>query len=212
MVSEMIGYTTPLTSYFPHFSNFVLSGIYSCALIGVGVSYKLFLYEFRYDTRRLEGEESSIQERFLAGSGAFSDDPEVRQQAAANIFSASMTTVFLALDIMILFHRGLRFSVDRCKCRKTKTKYKAMLLTLLRVGLCAFFATLSLYENDPNHLAALGLAGVFMQLIIRRVGDILFEEGHGDGHDANDPADPEEMKWPNVTHAAKEKQPVDESI
>lgn len=191
------------------------NGIYSCALIGVGVSYKLFLYEFRYDSRRLEGEEYLMEERFLAGSGAFSDDPEVRQQAAANIFSACMTTVFLTLDIMILFHRGLWFSVDRCKCRQSKKKYKAVLLTLLRVGLYAFFATLSLYENDPNHLAALGLAGVFMQLIIRRVGDILFEEneGHGDGHgDTNDNADPEALKWPNVTHAAKEKQPVDESI
>jgi hypothetical protein len=195
----------------------LFAGIYSCALIGVGVSYKLFLFEFRYDSRRLEGDDYLTEERFLAGGGAFSDDPEVRQQAAANIFSASMTTVFLTLDIMILFHRGLRFSMGRCKCRQTKKKYKAVLLTLLRVGLCAFFATLSLYENDPNHLAALGLAGVFMQLIIRRVGDILFEVsgGHSGWHGdaASDNADPEALKWPNVTHAAKEKPvPADESI
>mmetsp|Transcript_8471 Transcript_8471/g.14026 ORF Transcript_8471/g.14026 Transcript_8471/m.14026 type:complete len:587 (+) Transcript_8471:76-1836(+) len=178
------------------------NGVYSCALIGVGVSYKLFLYEFTYDARRLEEEEYRMEGRVLAGADSGTGSIEERQQAAANIFSAAMATVFFTLDIMILFHRGLWFSMGRCKCRHTKKKYKGVLLTIARIALCVFFATLSLYENDPDHLAVLGLAGVFAQLIIRKIGSVLFAEEADGGKQKK--IDPEETKWPNVTHAVAE--------
>lgn len=190
----------------------MVTGIYSCSLIGVGVSYKLFLYDFTYDSRRLEEEQYLAEGRSLAGGGGSTVSTEERQQAAANIFSVSMAVVFFALDVMILLHRGLRFSMERCQCKHTKKKSKAIFLTVVRIALCAFFATLSLYENDPEHLAVLGLAGVVVQLLIRRIGDFLFEKLESDECEGEEPdgdhetVDPEKTKWPNVTHAKAERE------
>lgn len=151
----------------------MVDAIYSASLIAVGVSYKLFMYEFTYGTRRLEGGEDSLKERDLAGGVGLTSDE--RQQAAANVFSAAMTLVFVCLDLIILLHRGLNSSISRCQCAKTKvTNWKGVLLTVARISLALFFATLSQYATDPRHLSVLGLAGVVAQLIIRKLGRIIF--------------------------------------
>ena len=204
----------------------ITNTLYSASLILVGVSYKMFLYDFTYEARRLEEEEYIHNERFLAGSGGGGLSTEERQQAAANVFSASMALVFICLDVMLLFHRGLKTSIGRCQCVHSKTKnYKGIILTVARIALILFFATLSQYENnDPQQLAILGLAGVVAQLIIRQLGFIFFvedekEEAAAEKHDGEQTKckiDMEESKWPNVTHAAaedanKEKEPEEEA-
>jgi hypothetical protein len=204
----------------------ITNTLYSASLILVGVSYKMFLYDFTYEARRLEEEEYIHNERFLAGSGGGGLSTEERQQAAANVFSASMALVFICLDVMLLFHRGLKTSIGRCQCVHSKTKnYRGIILTVARIALILFFATLSQYENnDPQQLAILGLAGVVAQLIIRQLGSVFFvehekEEAAAEKHDGEltkCKIDMEETKWPNVTHAAaehahKEKEPEEEA-
>ena len=156
---------------------------YSASLIGVGAAYKLFMYEFTYEARRLQDEDNMRDERFLAES----INSAGRKQAAANVFSASMALVFTFLDVLILFHRGLKSSINRCKCARTKTRNKkGILLTIVRVAITLFFATLSQYESDPRRLSVLGLGGVVAQLIIRRLGFIIFadyeDQGTADNH------------------------------
>ena len=189
--------------------------VYSSALIVVGVSFKLFLYEFGYVTtarRQLATTDEFLAEtpteRFLAGaSAAAAVSGEVRRQSIANLFCGGMATVWFSLDAMLLLHRGWKASLGRLKCEKRqKTKIKGVLLLLTRVAVVVFFATLSRYETDPNQLAAFGLGGVSVQIVLRRFGGLYFAEdhSHGGGHegdDANGHHDPEHGKWPNVTHA-----------
>ncbi|KAI2491721.1 hypothetical protein MHU86_22830 [Fragilaria crotonensis] len=151
----------------------MVNAVYSASLIAVGVSYKLFMYEFTYGERRLENGEDSLIERDLAGGVGLTSDE--RRQAAANVFSAAITLVFVCLDLMILLHRGLNSSINRCQCPKTKVmNWNGILLTVARISLALFFATLSQYATNPQHLSVLGLAGVVAQLIIRKLGRIIF--------------------------------------
>jgi hypothetical protein len=156
----------------------ITNSIYSASLIGVGVAYKLFMYEFTYEARRLQNEVDVHEERLLAESVSSAS----REQAAANVFSVAMTLVFTCLDVILLFHRGLKSSIHRCQCARTKRRNKkGILLTIVRVAITLFFATLSQYESDPLHLSVLGLAGVVAQLIIRRIGIFVFPESEDQG-------------------------------
>ena len=90
----------------------ITNSIYSASLIGVGVAYKLFMYEFTYEARRLQNEDDVHEERLLAQSVSSASN----KQAAANVFSASMALVFVCLDVMILFHRGLKRKITWEPC------------------------------------------------------------------------------------------------
>jgi hypothetical protein len=197
--------------------------VYSLALVCVGVSYKLFMYEFTYEDqhRRLWedwwGED--MDERFLAGGGGSSLSPEQRRQSSANVFCVSMALVWFCQDSLLFLHNGFHKMQGQCYCEHThKLRVKCALILILRVALLVFIATLSQYETDPQHLALYGLAGVIAQLILRVVGSIIFPQPQvhhdagdglvGKGEANEEEVDPEENKWPNVTHAAVEK--VDE--
>lgn len=186
--------------------------IYSAALVCVGVSYKLFMYEFTYEdqSRRLDGGIGSILfERLLAGGGGSSLSAEARRQGSANVFCISMALVWFSQDFMLFLHSGFRKMQGKCYCKHShKLKAKAAVFVILRAALLAFIASLSQYETDPEHLALYGLAGVVMQLILRVIGNIVFPEErvhHDNGEEsAIEEVDPEENKWPNVTHAVAE--------
>ena len=166
-----------------------INSIYAASLVAVGVSYKLFMYEFTYAGRRLQEEEGANSHRTLAGSSGYSLSDYDRQHAAANVFSAAMALVFLCLDLMLLFHRGLTVSFERCQSAEKKGINKSvLLLTITRVALVLFFATLSQYANDPTSLSVLGFVGVLIQLIIRRLGYVFFHSREKrKGCDAKEP-------------------------
>jgi hypothetical protein len=106
---------------------------------------------------------------------------------------------------MILAHKGLKDNMGRCRCKQTgQTKVIGIVLILLRGGLIAFVATLGQYETDPELLALIGLASISAQLFLRVVSTAVFpdDQVHDDKVDSHGvPEDPEEDKWPNVTHA-----------
>ena len=58
---------------------------------------------------------------------------------------------------------------------------------LPRVVITIFIATLWLWEKEPDVLAGVGLVAVFLQVVIRFLGILLFSKaghvrGHGHGH------------------------------
>ena len=155
----------------------IVNSVYSASLIAIGVSYKLFMYEFTYGARRLQDGEVAHEERDLAGYADAGLSADERQQAAAHVFSGAMSIAFVCLDLMILLHRGFNASIRRCQsAQNKKPNTKGILLTIIRIGLALFFASLSQYATDPQHLSVLGLVGVVAQLIIRRLGYVFFVE------------------------------------
>lgn len=186
--------------------------IYSAALICIGVAFQLFVQEYSYEERRRLLEDElvfDITPRWLAGGGGSKFSEEERQQRSANLFCASLATVWLCSDLMLILHHGLGEMRGRCRCKYTKKfNVRGSILIFIRLCLLVFIATLSQWETDPDHVAVIGLAGVFTQLLLRVFGSVFFpsEQVHAfdGGPGANETEDPEENKWPNVTHAVAE--------
>jgi len=142
----------------------VLVPIYSLALIAMGVSYKLFLYEF------LEDHEYDKSRRELGGddgkyyndedSAQYSFTLKQQQRYAANLFSGSIVLVLTLLDVKQLLHRGLR-AIQR-QARHVPLGM-LMLFVLLKYSMVVFLATLSIYQYDPNMMTFCGLGAIVFQ-------------------------------------------------
>ena len=154
--------------------------VYSAALIVLGTSYKMFLFEFVFAdlAKEKENEDSHrnlwvlLQERFLAGStsSALRFETEDRQQRIAHFFSGSMALVWFCLDVTILAHGGTQAWLKRLHEQhqeKRVAQWVAATSIALRVCLIGFIATVSQYMTDPAQLASMGLAGVLCQLALR---------------------------------------------
>jgi hypothetical protein len=200
---------------------------YSAALLIVGVSYKLFLYESGTDYgtyRKLaflppsDSDKKGIRELATAAAASscvpFGDE---RKKNNAHLFCGAMAVVFFCMDTIVLSHVGIKREVSRCKfkdkvCAATgkRSKHyniKGIILVVFRCCITVFMATLSQWITDPKPLAVIGLAAVVGQLINRFLGDFFFPEcghfgdvqHHQEGMDEEDEYD-EEYKWPNITH------------
>jgi len=188
---------------------------YSFALVAVGVSYKMLLYEYTYEEkgyrlRRLLQHLTDAALRHLAGGGTPKYTAEERQQRVANFFCGSMAIAWICLDWMCLTHQGIRRNVERCEveCQLTSAKRVSRLgvmFAAIRVGLIAFIASLSQYVQDPELLSIIGMITIVAQVLTRLLGDLVYgkpkvcTEGHD--HDDNE-NDSEDEHWPNITHAA----------
>mmetsp|Transcript_8766 Transcript_8766/g.25212 ORF Transcript_8766/g.25212 Transcript_8766/m.25212 type:complete len:582 (+) Transcript_8766:182-1927(+) len=188
----------------------MLMQLYSAALIVLGTTYKMILYEFAYESdyskrRSLFG---GVLARFLAGSDSSPKYPtDERQQRIAHLFGGSMALVWLCMDAMILTHRGIKDNLGRCRFENhdsTNKKVMACVLVLIRFGLIALLASLSQYETAPVYLALIGLAGIICQVILRFIATSQF------GDDDDDRVIPEGVNaesyraaraWPNTTQA-----------
>jgi hypothetical protein len=153
--------------------------LYSAALIILGASYKMFLYEYQYED---DANESSngypevdsrrnlmgmLRSRFLAGgdSEALRFDRDDRHQRIAYFYCSSMAAIWFFLDAISLVNRGLENIIE--VYYETRSRNTLLLLFVARAGLIVWFATLSLYVTDPTLLSKLGLAGISAQLILR---------------------------------------------
>jgi hypothetical protein len=187
----------------------ITNQIYSAALICLGAAFKMFLYEFTYEERRLLFEEEMDYEttpRLLAGGGGSEFSADDRKQRSANIYCAAMAVIWFCMDLMLFLHSGFTKLNGRCRCAETKTySHKGVVLVFLRVALLGFIATLSQWETDPQKVSWIGLGATCVQLLLRTLGNFLFRdefEDEDEGERPSEERDPEEMKWPNVTHAA----------
>ena len=189
---------------------------YSFALVAVGVSYKMLLYEYTYEEkgyrlRRLLQHLTDAALRHLAGGGGGTKyTAEERQQRVANFFCGSMAIAWICLDWMCLTHQGIRRNVERCevKCRLTSAKRVSKLgvmFAAIRVGLIAFIASLSQYVQNPELLSIIGMIVIIAQVLTRLLGDLVYPKAkvctEGQDHEDNE-IDSEDEHWPNITHAA----------
>jgi hypothetical protein len=157
-----------------------LMQVYSAALIILGVSYKMLLYEFTYEESKSGGRLRMLLAvpRWLAGGdGALQFDTDDRRQRIAHFFCASFAIVYFCSDAMILCHRGLKDNMGRCRCGETKkAKITGLVLLALRVAILVFIATLSQYLTDPLLLTAIELASIFAQIVLRVFASIVFSD------------------------------------
>jgi len=175
---------------------------YSASLVVVGVSYKMFLYEYTYaedSHRRL----TDAFGRELAGGGASQFDTEDRRQRTANLFTGAMCVAWVSSDIMLLAHRGINDSVNRCYCEAGRSvKKMRVLLIVLRIGLILFMGSIGKVDTDPVKVVFAGMAAIIGQVALRVLGDTVFpkEKVHVIGSDGKE-MEEEDEPWPNVTHA-----------
>lgn len=187
---------------------------YSFALVAVGVSFKMLLYEYIYQEsggyklRKLLKVLRDSAMRHLAGGGGPKYSADERQQRVANFFCGSMAIAWICLDLMILTHQGLRNNVHRCECQITKKISKlGVLFAIIRAGLIVFIASLSQYVQKPELIAIIGMVTIIAQVLTRFLGEMVYpkakvgaDHGHGDEAGGSE-NDSEEDRWPNVTRA-----------
>jgi hypothetical protein len=174
----------------------ILVQIYSAALIILGATYKMMLYEYVYEVDYTDDDDGHRRvlhvaargkhRRFLAGdsSAALRFDASDRQQRIAHFFCGAMATVWVCSDMLILVHKGIQENLHRCKnsSKPNIVKIIAIPLLLARVGLVGFIATLSQYQTDPSTLAFAGLVGILAQIALRLVGTALYREETEEDH------------------------------
>jgi len=183
---------------------------YSFALVAVGVSFKMLLYEHLYEDkgdyrlRRLLQYFKDAAIRNLAGAGggkASQFTTDERKQRVADFFCGSLAIAWICLDLIILTHQGIRNNANRCKLQRTKKiSIIGISLAFVRVSLIAFMASLSQYVTEPQSVAIIATCAIIAQVITRFLGDLIYPKAKcapGDGHED----DEEEEKWPNVTDA-----------
>lgn len=156
---------------------------YSPALVILGASYKMFLFEYVYEqeltyegsTRGLVDPSSPLS-RFLAGgtSAGLRFAPADRKRRVAILFSGSLAIVWFCLDVFVICHRGIKEQLNRVNTECPKYRWVVIVMILARILLIAFAATVFLYETQPETLALIGLCGQIAQLILRGVGELLF--------------------------------------
>ena len=156
----------------------LLMFVYSAALVLLGVSYKMMLYEFVYESSKRNRQLLLEVPRWLTGGeGTLQYDTDDRQQRVAHFFCGSMATVWFCLDVMMIVHRGIDSNVSRCTCSRTKKmKLTGLLLVFIRAGLIVVIATLSQYVRDPEVVALIGLSATFLQLLLRILSSIVFPD------------------------------------
>lgn len=184
---------------------------YSAGLILVGVSFKMLLNEFKID--EVNYEERSLlvaHDRLLAGEKSpLSYSREEMRERIANFFCLSLLAVFLFLDAMILCHKGIKASVNRCSCSDTGRLRASgvLVIVIFRLAIDVFIGTACLYITSPAILALFGLISIFLQVGIRYMGDVFFPSLHVEvTRDNEDPKQDDEdvnnERWPNVTQPA----------
>ena len=179
----------------------MLMQIYSAALVVLGTSYKMLLYEYVYMEQEAGASRklwSNTISRLLAGSAEPMFEMDERQQRVSHFFCISMALVWLCSDLMIINHRGLSDNLGKCRLSNSGGFLKVVGLTLafLRLALIVFMATLSQWVVEPSVLAFVGLVGILCQILLRVVGTSYFGPEYN-SHD-EDEASTDDV-WPNVT-------------
>lgn len=106
--------------------------------------------------------------------GSISED---HQSRIAKFFCISLAFAWLSLDLIILTHKGLSASIRRVTSEQRKYHLRPVFFVILRVSLIGFIASLGFYANDPDLVCVVGLVGILAQVILRKVGKLIFYAG-----------------------------------
>lgn len=135
--------------------------VLSMGLIAFGVCFKIMLSTALAD--------ASSYRRKLAGAVTVSNE------MTATLFSISLTIILITLEIMLVTHKGTKETFQRLwknrdggsKGVQTKIHKPLLLLTLAKVALIVFVATLSQWESELTEISWIGLLVVFAMLASR---------------------------------------------
>jgi hypothetical protein len=158
----------------------LLMQIYSAALIILGISYKLFLYQIYKKDAKSRRSLLPMLPRWLAEvySPTTVDDRD-RNQHIAYFFTTSIATVFLCSDAMLLAHNGLSKSLARCHCPVTsKIRVTGIVVIMLKIFLFLFLLTLSQWITDPFNLSWIGLISIVFQIGLRVFSSFVYCNNH----------------------------------
>mmetsp|Transcript_9192 Transcript_9192/g.21918 ORF Transcript_9192/g.21918 Transcript_9192/m.21918 type:complete len:989 (+) Transcript_9192:3-2969(+) len=139
----------------------LLAQVLSMGLITFGVCFKIMLSTVLAD--------ASSYGRRLAGSYNVSND------MTATLFSISLTIILVSLELMLVTHKGTNETFQRLwknrdggsKGIQKKLHKPLLALTIAKVGLIVFVATLSQWENELTEISWIGLMVVFAMLVSR---------------------------------------------
>ena len=167
----------------------VMVPIYSCALIAIGVSYKIFLYDFMYNNKSNdEYGDDDYHRRRLGGDaeGGSNDDYfgnnyeaalMYKRQFTANLFSGGIAMVLLSTDLMVLLHKGIPGMI--LYARTKISKVKLTLVVLAKYSIIAFLGCLCLLQPNPHLMIFCGLGAILAQDFLRNI----FRGGNNEGSD-----------------------------
>ncbi|EJK49236.1 hypothetical protein THAOC_31910 [Thalassiosira oceanica] len=150
ILSLLIVETTPTLSHYI---------ITTCGLVAFGVTYKILLKneytEAQYDKAS----------RLLAAS------PKVEPETAATLFTGGLTAVLVALELLTLTHGGFEKAwgnLYKSSGNGSAYNWPVILMTVFKIGLFGFTATLNLWTSESHTLAYCGCA-VVMAIAFSRV-------------------------------------------
>lgn len=170
--------------------------IYSIALVVMGTSFKMLLYEQVYEDEAVAAPDanhtrratSTILSRLLAdataapsaSTSATEIDKKNHEKNVAMFYCISLAVVWFCLDVMLLLHRGIKkHQDDVSRCGRLRCITIGVLI-LCRVALVVFMATFWLTEVRPAVLTFVGLWCIVLQLVTREAGECLFKGGDSD--------------------------------
>ena len=190
---------------------------YSFALVAVGVSFKMLLYEYTYEEKgyRLRRLLQHLTDAALRHLGWRRRGYQVyRRGETAEGSQLLLWQYGHCMDLSRLDvsypTRAYEETSERCevKCRLTSAKRVSKLgvmFAAIRVGLIAFIASLSQYVQNPELLSIIGCITIIAQVLTRLLGDLVYPKAkvctEGQDHEDNE-IDSEDEHWPNITHAA----------
>jgi len=147
--------------------------IYSMALVALGASFKIMLYNSGGTDENDAGISSSDSHRYLASSSGTESKTET-----AHLFCRSLFIVLVCFDFISLMHKGINQNVSRCKsgkCRMSKRRHNAaIIMVLCKVALYIFTVTLSLWTEEPGTLAIASSIIALSMIIMSDWGFSLF--------------------------------------
>ncbi|EJK62677.1 hypothetical protein THAOC_16701, partial [Thalassiosira oceanica] len=183
ILSLLIVETTPTLSHYiittcgnvaSSYAYSYLIEILSMSLIAFGVSYKVLLQnEYAAAQNAVKGYDGAS--RLLAAA------PKVAPETAATLFSGGLTAVLVALEILTLTHGGFGKAwgnVYKSSGNGSAYNWPVILMTVFKIGLFGFTATLGLWTSEPSMLTFCG-CGVVMLVAFSRVFIFKFtQKGH----------------------------------
>ena len=138
----------------------VLIQVLSMGLIAFGVSYKVFLTSVLNETA------DSETSRRLASI------PKVSEEAAAGLFTISLTVVLVSIELMMLTHTGIKKAYGKLfrDIEQRRLHMPPVITTLVKSGTILFLCTVSQLTTDETLVAIIGFVVVLVVAFTRVLG------------------------------------------
>lgn len=153
----------------------ILIQILSMGLIAFGVSYKIMLSNVFQEELAKELKDILQNAYEDEGHRRLAGVPTVTDTAVASLFSGALSIVLLSLEMMLGTHKGVTKSYQLL-FHEIETfhifslNWPLMFISLFKIGIMCFTATLSHWATDPTQVTIAGFLIVTAMAVTRIVG------------------------------------------